>query len=51
MLSSHYFISLSLLSDDDVLDSVHEQLTINAAGMHRAEEVSCFVHMCTTLTS
>ena len=26
-----------------MLDTVHEQLTINAAGMHGAEEVSCLV--------
>ena len=26
-------------SDDDVLDAVHEQLSINVAGMHTAEEV------------
>ena len=38
------FIYLPLfLSDDDVLDTVHEQLTINAAGMHGAEEVSSLV--------
>ena len=37
-------LSPSLSSDDDVLDTVHEQLTINAAGMHGAEEVSCLVH-------
>ena len=44
-------LSPSVSSDDDVLDSVHERLTVNAAGMHGAEEVSCFVHMFTTLTS
>ena len=42
ILSSFVYLPL-LSSDDDVLDTVHEQLTINAAGMHGAEEVSSLV--------
>ena len=29
------------VSDDDVLDAIHEQLSINVAGMDKTEEVRC----------